>query len=190
MRLRSLVAILLVGGTAAAAPPKKAASRPAPVIVVAPGLAVVETVERPKTDFQAEVYSGVPLEDPYARERGLDKGLVLLVFEKQRRAAFRVPHEKIRKRVRLATTQAAAPVIVASLRPTAAVTAARDRVDVLDTDDGPVVVDTTTTNAGIFTTSDVYVFPKAATPEQRLAMLAPIPALPRERVRQALAVLR
>ncbi len=162
-----------------------------PAPAAAPALVVVESVVRPKTDYQAEVYSGVPLEDRYARERGLDKGLVLMVFEKQRRAAYRVPHEKIRKHVRLAPTQAAAPVVVASLRPSAPVrTIAHDRVDVLATDDGIVVVDTTTTSAGIFTTSDVYAFPNGTSPEQRLAMLAPIPPLPRERVRRALEALR
>lgn len=188
MRLGPTFALLLVAGTAAAAPPKKKA----PVVVAQPAaaLSIVETVERPKVDYQAEVYSGVPLEDRYARERGVDKGLVWMVFEKQRRAAFRVPHEKIRKRIRLAVSKPAPPVIVASLSPAPAAAAARDHVDVLDTDDGIVVVDTTTTNAGIFTTSDVYAFPKNASAEQRSAMLAAVPPLPRERVRQALAAMR
>lgn len=193
MRLCSVLALVLVAGTATAAPPKRPATKPAPapVVVAAPAaLAIVETVDHPKSDYQAEVYSGVPLEDRYARERGVDKGLVLMVFDKQRRAAFRVPHEKIRKRVRLAATApASAPVVVASFVPSAA-TSARDHVDVLDTVDGIVVVDTTTTSAGIFTTSDVYVFPKGASGERRTAMLAPVPPLPRERVRQALATLR
>jgi hypothetical protein len=202
MRLGTILAIVLLAGTAAAAPPKKkaaskasAVSGGAPAAVASPAaLVVVETIEKPKTDYQAEVYSGVPLDDRYARERGVDKGLVLMVFDKQRRAAFRVPREKIKKRVRLATTaQAAPPVIVASLGAssrTAAANAAGDHVDVLDTDDGVVVVDTATTNAGIFTTSDVYVFPRGATFDRCMAMVASAPLAARERVRAALGALR
>lgn len=156
-----------------AAPPKASkapAKKPAPVkpvvAVVTPATSVLESIERPTVDYQAEVYSGVPLDDPYAKERGIDKGLVKMVFEKQRRLAFRVPHERIKKRVRFTGE------------------GPRDHVDVLDTEDGFVVVETTTSNAGIFTSSDVYVFTKGATLEQRLAMVT------RERVRQAMSAYR
>lgn len=152
-----------------AAPPKTKAPAKKPVVkpvvaVVTPSSAVsvLETVERPAVDYQAEVYSGVPLEDPYARERGLDKGLVRMVFEKQRKLAFRIAHERIKKRVRFTGE------------------GPRDHVDVIDTEDGFVVVETTTSSAGIFTSSDVYVFAKNTSAEQRLAMVT------RERVRQAM----
>ena len=94
-----------------------------------------------------------------------------MVFEKVRRAAFRVPRDKIKKRVRFGA-------------------GGRDRIDVIDTHDGFVVVETSTTSAGIFTTSDVYVFPKTATSQQRVAMLAAAAPVPRERIRQALAAYR
>jgi hypothetical protein len=65
----------------------------------------------------------------------------------------------------------------------------RDRVDVLDTTDGTVVVMTSTGNAGIFTVSDVYVFPKS-TPEAELAFAEKAPALYRERLKDALVLAR
>ena len=157
-----------------AAPPKAKApaKKPAPaavkpvVAVVTPSVSVLETVERPTLDYQAEVYSGVPLDDAYARERGVDKGLVKMVFEKQRKLAFRIAHERIKKRTRFTGE------------------GPKDHVDVIDTEDGFVVVETTTSNAGIFTSSDVYVFAKGATLEQRLALVT------RERVRQAMTAYR
>lgn len=149
------------------APSKKPAAVVKPVIAVTtPSVSVLETVERPNVDYQADVYSGVPLDDPYARERGLDKGLVKMVFEKQRRLAFRVARERIKKRVRFTGE------------------GPRDHVDVIDTEDGFVVVETTTSSSGIFTSSDVYVFPKGATMDQRLALVT------RERVRQAMQAYR
>lgn len=169
MRLLMAVAVVLL-----AAPPKAKAPSKKPgaavvkpvVAVVTPSISVLESVERPTLDYQAEVYSGVPLDDPYARERGVDKGLVKMVFEKQRRLAFRVAHERIKKRVRFTGE------------------GPKDHVDVIDTEDGFVVVETTTSNAGIFTSSDVYVFAKNTTADQRLAMVT------RERVRQALTAYR
>lgn len=160
----ALAVVLLAAPPKAKAPVKKPGSGAVkPVLaVVTPSVSVLETVEKPTVDYQAEVYSGVPLDDPYARERGVDKGLVKMVFEKQRKLAFRVAHERIKKRVRFTGE------------------GPKDHVDVIDTDDGFVVVETTTSNAGIFTSSDVYVFTKNTSLEQRLAMVT------RERVRQAM----
>jgi hypothetical protein len=169
MRLLMALAVVLL-----AAPPKVKAPSKKPaggtvkpvVAVVTPSVSILETVEKPTVDYQAEVYSGVPLDDPYARERGVDKGLVRMVFEKQRKLAFRVAHERIKKRVRFTGD------------------GPRDHVDVLETEDGFVVVETMTSNAGIFTSSDVYVFAKNTTADQRLAMVT------RERVRQAMQAYR
>jgi len=164
MRIVMALAVLVLAAPKAA---KKAPPPVKPVVpvvaVITPSISVLETVVKPTVDYQAEVYSGVPLDDAYARERGLDKGLVRMVFEKQRRLAFRVAHEKIKKRVRFTGE------------------GPRDHVDVIETEDGFVVVETTTSNAGIFTSSDVYVFAKNTSLDQRLALVT------RERVRQAMA---
>ena len=166
MRLAMAVAVVLFAAPPKAkAPAKKPALKPV-VAVVTPSVSVLESVEKPSVDYQAEVYSGVPLDDAYAKERGVDKGLVRLVFEKQRKLAFRVAHERIKKRVRFTGE------------------GPRDHVDVIDTEDGFVVVETRTSNAGIFTSSDVYVFAKNTSVEQRLAMVT------RERVRQAMQAYR
>lgn len=165
MRLAMAAFVILFAAPPKAKGPVKKPAAPVvkPVVaVVSPALSVLESVEKPAVDYQAEVYSGVPLDDAYARERGVDKGLVRMVFEKQRKLAFRVAHERIKKRVRFSGE------------------GPRDHVDVIDTEDGFVVVETTTSNAGIFTSSDVYVFAKNTTMEQRLAMVT------RERVRQAM----
>ena len=165
------VLVLAAPPTKAKAPSKKpnAAKPVVPVVAVAPpapSISVLESVEKPAIDYQAEVYSGVPLDDPYAKERGVDKGLVLMVFEKQRKLAVRVARETIKKRVRFSGE------------------GPRDHVDVIDTDDGFVVVETTTSNAGIFTSSAVYVFPRSTTLEQRLALVT------RERVKLAMTSFR
>lgn len=161
------LAVLLLAAPPKGKAPKKPPVKPVVAVVTpAPSVSVLETIERPTVDYQAEVYSGVPLDDAYAKERGVDKGLVRMVFEKQRKLAFRVPHERIKKRVRFTGE------------------AAGDFIDVLDTGDGFVVVETTTSNAGIFTSSDVYVFAKDASLDQRLAMVT------RERVRQAMTAYR
>lgn len=173
MKVLMALAVVLFAAPPATTPPKAKmpAKKPAAVVkpvalVMTPSVTVLESVEKPTVDYQAEVYSGVPLDDPYARERGLDKGLVKMIFDKQRRPAFRVAHERIKKRVRFTGE------------------GPRDHVDVIDTEDGFVVVETTTSNAGIFTSSDVYVFAKGATLEQRLALVT------RERVRQAMQAYR
>lgn len=140
---------------------------------------VVESSGKPRADYEAEIYSGVPLDGSLAKERGLGKGLVMMVFERERRAAFRVARDRIRRVVRLAGD---APTI-SLIRLEPAVARPGGHVDVLDTDDGVVVVDTEVTHAGMFVTSDVYAFPKNATLEQRLNAL-PSPA--RARLREAL----
>lgn len=182
-------AVLLDAGASAAAPrrARKAQPRPqrAPSAAPAPAprrtLVLVEAVDKVATDYQAEIYSGVGLDDPYAKDRGLEKGLVLMVFEKQRRAAFRVPHEKIKKLVRL-VAEDGAPVMLVK----AAASPARTKIDVLETDTGWVAIETATTNGGIFTTSAVYVFPKNASLADRLAAVAAAPPVSRERLREAL----
>src|SRR5688572_1742907 len=167
MRILMALAVLLLAAPPKAKTPAKKPTPVKPVVaVVTPSISVLESVDKPTIDYQAEVYSGVPLDDAYARERGVDKGLVRMVFEKQRKLAFRIAHERIRKRVRFTGE------------------GPKDHVDVIDTEDGFVVVETTTSNAGIFTSSDVYVFAKNTTAQQRLAMVT------RECVRQALTAYR
>jgi hypothetical protein len=104
-----------------------------------------------------------------------------MVFEKQRRPAFRVSREKIRKVVRLVADDVA-PVMVVK---TTTASTPRTKLDVLDTQDGIVVVETVTANAGIFTTSDVYVFPRGAAIDARLASVGPAA---RDRVKRAIAL--
>jgi hypothetical protein len=168
MRLLMALAVVLLAAPPKAKPPaKKPALKPVVAVVTAsPSVSVLETIEKPTVDYQADVYSGVPLDDAYARERGVDKGLVKMVFEKQRKLAFRVAHERIKKRVRFTGE------------------GPRDHIDVIDTEDGFVVVETMTSNTGIFTSSDVYVFAKNTTMAERLAMVT------RERVRQAMTMYR
>jgi len=165
MHLALAISVLV----AFAAPPKaKKPPKPVTAVVVeATSLVVLETIDKPAIDYQAETYSGVPLDDPYAKARGVDKGLVLIVFEKQRKVAFRIPKEKMKKVVRYASPNGP-----------------HDHIDVVDTQDGLVVIDTTTSNAGIFTSSDVYVFPKGSTLDQRLSMVT------NPRVRLALTTYR
>lgn len=163
----ALAVIVTFAAPKAAKKPAASAKPVVPVVaVVTPSVSVLESVEKPSVDYQAEVYSGVPLDDAYAKERGVDKGLVRMVFEKTRRLAFRVAHEKIKKRVRFTGE------------------GPRDHIDVIETEDGFVVVETTTSNAGIFTSSDVYVFAKNTSLDQRLALVT------RERVRQAMSAFR
>jgi hypothetical protein len=184
-------------------PPKKTATATPP----APpprriDVRVVERIDTITADYQAEVFSGVPLTDPYAKERGLDHGLVWMAFTNTRQLSFRMPKEKIRRIVRMvvddeparAASFAPKRVFAVDFRVTTASsgnTAAdmRDRVDVLDTTDGTVVVMTSTGNAGIFTTSDVYAFPKTNV-EGEVAFAEKAPALYRERLKDALALSR
>jgi hypothetical protein len=182
-------------------PPKTRATQPAPVtpktkVQVVPvsasttsSLVVVESA-RPRSDYEAEIYSGVPLDGDLAKERGLDRGMVFMVFEQARRPAFRRAQAKIRRVIRLAAEDRASALTVTggpgTTKP-AATRPAREHVDVLDTEDGIIVVDTTTHTAGMFTTSDVYVFPRGATLDQRVGLLQTLPA-PRPHIREALVV--
>ena len=144
-------------------------------------LALIESTERPRKDYEAEVYSGVPLDGAIAKERGVDKGLVTMVFAQQRRAGFRIAHDRIHHVVRF--TDGSQTVTLLRTSTTASTS---DHVDVLDTEDGVIVVDTTASNAGIFVTSDVYTFVKGASLEQRVGALGHLPSLARIRVREAL----
>ncbi|MBX3200487.1 MAG: hypothetical protein KF894_20285, partial [Labilithrix sp.] len=165
-------------------PPK---TKAAPLAVVGASrtdaLSVVETVTSPRADYEAEVYAGVALDEPIAKTRGLDRGLVTMAFEKERRPAFRVGKDRIRRVVRLAASERPPVALVRA----ASVTAEpRDHVDVLDTVDGVVLVDTVVEGAGLFVTSDVYVFAPRATLDQRIGALEAANPPARERLRQAL----
>ena len=183
---------------AAVAPVTAKTKAPALVAVAqaqSPGpLSVVESTTKPRTDYEAEVYSGVPLDAPFAIERGLDKGLVTMVFERQRRPAFRIGKDHLRRVVRLGERAGdprgpAADERAFTLVHASTMTRAKEHVDVLDTDDGIIVVATSSQNAGMFTTSEVYVFPRGAvTLEQRVAALEAAPVETRARIREALVV--
>jgi len=184
------------------APPAKKtqAVTPAPA-PVAPRLRVLDRAETFVMDYQAEVYSGVPLSDPYARERGLERGLVWLAFSDERQLSFRVPKEKMKRLTRLVmddeprTPPGFALVTQRTVTPGNYAAPAdtrnypKDRVDVIDTTEGTVVVATTTSNAGIFTSSDVYLFPKNKN-ETELLNHARISEIAREHLRAALALAR
>ncbi len=144
------------------------------------GLTVIESSAKPRADYAATTYTSAPLDSAVAKERGLDKGLVQMVFEKQRRPAFRIEREHIRRLVRLASEQAIATASHGT--PTTGI----DHVDVLETDDGVVLVDTIVENAGKLVTSDVYVFPKTATLDQRIGAIESVAAPKRARLREAL----
>lgn len=166
-------------GKAAKAPAKTTpptASQGSPVTLL-------ESKVKPTLDYEAEVYAGVALDDSYARERGLSKGLVSMVFEKQRRGAFRVPHEKIKRLWRFAVEDGA-PVLLVKTN----ASPPKTKIDVLETDDGVFAIETVTSSGGIFTTSDVYTFAKGASLDQRLGAIANAPAASRERLRRALTL--
>ncbi len=174
---------------------------PAPAAPHAPTLRVLERAETFSMDYQAEVYSGVPLSDPYARERGLERGLVWLAFTDERQLSFRVPKEKMKRLTRLvmedeprappgfalAASRTLVPANFAAPADTRSYP--KDRVDVIDTTDGTVVIATTTSNAGIFTSSDVYLFPRGKG-EAELLKAARISDVAREHLRVALAMAR
>ena len=65
----------------------------------------------------------------------------------------------------------------------------KDRVDVIDTTEGTVIVATTTSNAGIFTSSDIYLFPKGKS-EGELLRNAKISDVARDHLRAALTLSR
>lgn len=193
------------GGAKAAKAPKAAPTSPSSS-ASSPGLVIVETIRSPKTDYQAETYSGVPLDDAYAKERGFDRGLVMMVFEKQRKPGFRISHERITKIVHLVGEGLRAPVALTratSAPPLSPVLlpppgAAKDlptapgglsdRIDVVESSDGTFVVETLTANAGIFTTSNVYAFPRTMTAAQRSAALDKLLPATRARVLHALTL--
>jgi hypothetical protein len=151
------------------------------------GLTIVENGGKPRTDYEAEIYSGVPLDGSIAKERGFDKGLVTMVFERQKKGAFRVGKDHIRRVVRLAPEERSiitTTIGSAKARP-------KDHVDVLEMEEGMgvIVVDTTVHSSGMFTTSDVYVFTKPATLDQRIGAIESLPAAPtatKTRLREAL----
>lgn len=203
-----VVALLGVCATSTAAGPKKAPAAkktqsvtPAPASPRAPQLRVLDRAETFAMDYQAEVYSGVPLSDPYARERGLERGLVWLAFTDERQLSFRVPKEKMKRLTRLVMDDeprappgfalaASRSVVPASFAaPADTRSYPKDRVDVIDTTEGTIIVATTTSNAGIFTSSDVYLFPRGKS-EADLLKSARISDVAREHLRDALALAR
>jgi hypothetical protein len=164
--------------------PKTKATPVALVNAASHGLSLVENTSKPRTDYEADVYAGVPLDAAIAKERGVDKGLVTMVFERQRRPAFRIARDKIHRVVRLAAEDRA---IVSVMRSQAGSSArSKDHIDVLDTEDGVVVVDTSAQGVGMFVTSDVYTFAKGATLDRRIAALEVLAAPTRDRLREAL----
>lgn len=168
---------------AAVTPKTKAQAAPVPVSATsAPALFILESTGKPRVDYEAEVHSGIALDSPLAKDRGLDKGLVTMVFEHQHRPAFRASRERIKRVVRLATDDRGPIALVRTTTPARP----KDHVDVLDTEDGVVVVDTAVQGAGMFVTSDVYVFAKNATLDQRIGALEAVAAPARERLREAL----
>lgn len=169
------------------APPRARAVVTTTSAVVATGtLTVVETTTKPRMDYEAEIYSGVPLDSAIAKEHGYDKGLVTMVFEHERRAAYRVGREHIRRVVRLAVAEPERPALV-STTPAVGKTG---HVDVVEVDNGSVVVvDTSVERSGLFTSSDVYVFPKNTTLDKRVGLLERLTGLAhakRARLREAL----
>lgn len=194
------------GTTKAAKAPKATPSAPVPSAPASSGLVVVETIRSPKSDYQAETYSGVPLDDAYAKERGFGRGLVLMVFEKQRKPAFRIAHDRIAKIVHLVgeglhapvalTRATAAPSLTPVLLPPpgaakdlpGAPAGLSDRIDVVESSDGTFVIETVTANAGIFTTSNVYAFPRTMTAAQRNGALEKLLPATRARVLHALTL--
>jgi len=172
------------------APPVTPKTKAPPVVSVTArpsgALAVVESTGKPRADYEAEIYAGIALDAPLAKERGLDRGLVRMVFEQERRPAFRVGRDRIRRVVRLAGPGHAAIAVVRS--DTIASARPRDHIDVLDTERGVVLVDTLVESAGMFTTSDVYVFAERATLDQRIAALEAVPSPARDRLLEALVL--
>ena len=197
--------------TATVTPKTKAA--PAPVVTrtssaTAATLAILENTGKPRSDYEAEVYAGIALDSQAAKARGLDGGLVTMVFERQHRPAFRIARDRIKRVVRLAGEDRSATALVrttASARPKDHVAhalvgaqaartppggllrgAQRGVIDVLDTEDGVILGDTAVHSAGLFVTSDVYTFAKNATLDQRIAALEAVPSPMRDRLREAL----
>jgi hypothetical protein len=118
---------------------------------VTPSLVVVETSGKPRVDYEAE-------------------GAVTMIFERQRRSAFKISRDHIRREVRLEASDARR-------------NSRRDHVDVIDADEGVIVVDSAMHANGV--ASDIYVFDRAASLEQRVGVLTREPGAP-ARVREAL----
>ena len=94
-------------------------------------------------DYQAETGSGVTSTDPYAVQRGADKGLVTLMSEGGRRTKqYIIPQHLIRA--------------IISVKYDVTIP---DRVDLVFTPRHLVLIHTSTASAGIFTESDVYQLP-------------------------------
>jgi len=93
--------------------------------------------------YRAETACGLPLDDPYAIERGADKGLVFLEAQHGRRVRqYTVPGARIRAIVHVEYDMAVL-----------------DRADLVFTDrprENLILVHTTAENTGIFTSSDIY----------------------------------
>ncbi len=107
-------------------------------------------------DYAAEVFSGVPLTDTYAVDRGVNEGLVFLVFEHMRQVEeYVIPNEDISAVVRIRYDMDV-----------------YDRTDVIFTKDNVVMVHTTTSNAGIFTSSDVYILPYPETGFEYMSLMS------------------
>lgn len=94
-------------------------------------------------DYQVETASGVPLSGVYASARGADKGLVRLMFEHGRRVKRFV--------IARGLIQSVVTVKLDQVLP--------DKVDILVMPTGLMIIHTSTSNAGIFTDSDVYKLP-------------------------------
>ena len=180
---------------AVAAPPVTPKTKAPPLVAAsaaaAPGSLVVIESGKAHADYEAEIYSGVPLDGALAKERGFDKGLVFMVFERERKPTFRVAQGRIRRVVRLAAEDRA--LFTASsagwgITKPAPARPPREHLDVLETEDGVVVIESIVQNAGMFTTSDVYTFARGATLDQRVGALANVPAPQRARIRQALVI--
>jgi len=156
-----------------------------------PQLSIVENTGKPRGDYEAEIYSGVPLDGAIAKERGFDKGLVTMMFEHQKRGAFRVGREHIRRVVRLAAAEERSLVVTTmGVGVGAGRAKPKDHVDVLELEEGSILaIDTSVQSSGMFTASDVYVFAKNATLDARIGAVEALPAIPtttKARLREAL----
>lgn len=109
-----------------------------------------------KQDYAAEVFSGVSQTDTYAVDRGVNEGLVFLVFEHMRQVEeYVIPNEDISAVVQIRYDMDV-----------------YDRTDVVFMQDNVVMVHTTTSNAGIFTNSDVYVLPYPETGFEYMSLMS------------------
>jgi hypothetical protein len=95
---------------------------------------------RPARDYSAESRSSLAPGDPYAVQREADQGLVHLMNQNGRRVKrYTIARAKIRSVVRVKYDMTEL-----------------DRADLVFTDGKLIVVHTTESNGGIFTSSDVY----------------------------------